>query len=96
MAREADSQVLRIVAEQRRRCVASLLGGVEAAEWWPKLTKDEQLDFRDDTIRAIGVLYDLCRDVIRATADDDPGRNGYVVEMLEAIHSRVVTPARSG
>lgn len=80
--------VVRVVTEQRKRCLASILGGAENAPWWGRLSREEQLAYRQKVIDALGVFYDLVRDVIKVS-DDDGLRNDHVVELIERIHTQV-------
>jgi hypothetical protein len=81
--------VVRVVTEQRKRCLASILGSAETSPWWSRLSRDEQLVYRQKVIDSLGVFYDLVRDVIKV-ADDDGLRNDHVVELIERIHTQVV------
>ncbi len=83
-----SAAVMRVVTEQRKRCLASILGAAETTPWWGRLTRDEQLAYRQRVIDALGVFYDLCRDVIKVT-DDDTLRNEHAVELIEQIHGQV-------
>jgi hypothetical protein len=79
---------MRVVAEQRRRCLASIMSAAEVSPWWQRLTLEERRNFRERVIAALGTFYDLCRDVIKVT-EDDMIRNEYAVELLEEIHAVV-------
>ncbi len=81
--------VIRVVTEQRKRCLASILGAAETSPWWGRLTREEQIAFRQKVIDSLGVFYDLCRDVIRVSEDEDGPRNELVVAMLQRIHTEV-------
>lgn len=83
-----SAAVMRVVTEQRKRCLASILGAAETSPWWTKLSRDEQLAYRQRVIDALGVFYDLCRDVIKVS-DEDSVRNEHVVELIERIHTQV-------
>lgn len=81
--------VMRVVTEQRKRCLASILGAAETSAWWGRLTREEQQAYRLRVIDALGVFYDLCRDVIKV-ADEDGLRNDHAVALIESIHTAVV------
>ena len=83
-----SSAVLRVVTEQRRRCLASILGSAESSAWWGRLTKDEQMAYRQRVIDSLGIFYDLVRDVIKVT-DEDVVRNEHAVDLIERIHAQV-------
>lgn len=80
--------VTRVVTEQRKRCLATILGAAETSPWWGRLSKDEQVAYRSRVIEALNVFYDLCRDVIKVT-DEDVVRNEHVVDLIERIHNQV-------
>lgn len=84
-----NGAVVRVVTEQRKRCLASILGAAETSSWWPRLSRDEQQAYRTKVIEALGVFYDLCRDVIKVT-DEDGLRNDHAVELIERIHTAIV------
>ena len=78
--------VIRVVTEQRKRALASILGAAETSPWWSRLTREEQVAYRQRVIDALGVFYDLCRDIIKVS-DEDGLRNDHAVELIEQIHS---------
>lgn len=84
-----SAAVIRVVTEQRKRCLATILGAAETSPWWGRLTKEEQVAYRQRVIDSLGVFYDLCRDVIRVT-DEDSVRNDHAVALIESIHNTVV------
>jgi len=77
---------MRVVAEQRKRCLASILSAAETAPWWGKLSRPEQIAYRQKVIDSLGVFYDLCRDVIKVSEDDL--RNAYAVELIEKVYAQ--------
>jgi hypothetical protein len=80
------SVTTRIVAEQRKRLVASVMRAAEQSTWWRKLTPNEQADFRDDTLTAINVFYELVRDIVKVS-EDDGIRNDYAIKLIEKMHA---------
>lgn len=84
-----SAAVTRVVTEQRKRCLASILGSAENSPWWNRLTRDEQIAYRQRVIDALGVFYDLVRDVIKVTDDPDTLRNERAVDLLERIHTQL-------
>ncbi len=86
-----SAAVLKVVTEQRKRCLASILGAAETSPWWNRLTRDEQMAYRQRVIDSLGIFYDLVRDVIKVTDDNDALFNDHVVELIERIHTQVVT-----
>jgi hypothetical protein len=89
MENTVSAAVLRVVTEQRKRCLASILGAAEVAPWWGRLTREEQVAYRQRVIDALGVFYDLCRDVIKVTDDEEGLRNDHAVDLIERIHATV-------
>ena len=80
--------VVRVVTEQRKRCLASILGAAESSSWWGRLSREEQVAFRQKVIDALGVFYDLVRDVLKSS-EEDGLRNDHAVELLERIHTQM-------
>ena len=90
----SDHPMKRLLAEQRRRCVASILGSAENSGWWSRLSKDDQLDLRDDVLKGINTFYELALDVIKVSDDGTSVVNAYAVDLLEAIHQAVVAAGK--
>lgn len=78
--------VIRLLAEQRKRCLATILTSAETSPWWPRLSDAQQERFRDQVRAAISVFYDLTRDVVKV-ADDDTPRNDLALELIRSIHT---------
>jgi hypothetical protein len=91
-----DHPMKRLIAEQRRRCVATILGSAETSGWWDRLSKDDQLDLRDDVLKGINTFYELVLDVIKVSDDGTSVVNSYAVDLLQAIHTAVVVSGASG
>lgn len=85
--------VMRVLAEQRKRCLASILGTAESAGWWGTLSRDDQAAYKDSVRTALGTFYDLCRDIVRVT-EGDVMRNDHAVELIERIHTQVTDLTR--
>lgn len=75
----------RLLAEQRKRLVASILGSAEQSPWWKNLSVEEQRAFRDKVLLGIGSFYDLCRDVIKVS-NDDTLRNEHALTLIQQVH----------
>jgi hypothetical protein len=86
MSATAPSITTRIVAEQRKRLVASIMRSAEQSSWWRKLTGDEQVDYRDDVLSSINVFYELVRDIVKVS-EDDGIRNDYAIKLIEKMHA---------
>lgn len=64
-----DDLVIKLITEQRKRLVASIMGAAESKGWWNKLTVQEQREYRSKVLDSIGVFYDLVRDVVKVSGD---------------------------
>lgn len=81
--------VMRLLAEQRRRCLATILTAAESSPWWGRLTDDQQAAFRDQVRAALAVFYDLTRDLVKVS-EDDGMRNDLALDLIRAIHSQQI------
>lgn len=81
----SEDMAVRLIVEQRKRLVASILGYAERS-FWSRLSQDEREDFRAKVFDAVGVYTDFTRDLLRV-ADEGVLRNERALEMIEAIHS---------
>jgi hypothetical protein len=79
--------VVRLLAEQKRRCLATILGAAEGLSGWKDLNPEERELFRDQVRGALNILYDLSRDVIKVT-DDTGLRNDLALELIAALHAQ--------
>lgn len=71
------------LANRRNRCVGTILGNMERAPWWGKLTSAEQDAQRQLVRDSIGSFFDSVLDLVRA--EDGVMRNEEVVAVLERI-----------
>lgn len=81
-----EDMVRRLLGEQRRRLVASLLGAAEASSWWPQLGLVEQRSYRDKVLASIGTYHDFCLDVLKVSGEDSV-RNERALELIEQVHA---------
>ena len=58
---------LGILAQQRKRLVATLMNYCEKSDWWCTLTVTEQEAFRDKFISSLGSFYDVAIDAVKVT-----------------------------
>jgi hypothetical protein len=79
--------VVRLMSEQRRRCLARILGTAEESPWWGKLTATQQDQFRTDTKAALAQFYEFCRDVQKVSDDETGLRNELAVELIGLLHT---------
>lgn len=82
----SDDLILRIMVEQRKRLVATIMGAAERSAWWKNLPAAEQVTFRNTVLDSIGVFYDLVRDVIKV-GHDDSMRNDHAIALIEQVHA---------
>jgi len=82
----ADTLVNRLLVEQRKRMVASILGGAENSPWWSRLRPEEQQAYRMKVREATGVFYDFCRDVIKC-GEEEAALNERAVQLIESVHA---------
>lgn len=79
--------VIRLITEQRKRCIAGVLGHCEHSAWWERLSVAEQREFRDKLLGDIGVFYDMVRDVVKV-GSEEAVINENTVRMISEIHAR--------
>lgn len=61
----SDDVVTAMIARQRRRLIASILGHAER-ELYEDLTEEQQKAFRKKVITSVGVFADFAMDVVRS------------------------------
>jgi hypothetical protein len=79
--------VVRLLAEQRKRCLATILNSAESSAWWSRLSDAQQGVYRDQVRSALAVFYDLTRDLIKVT-EDDSTRNDLALDLIRSLHSQ--------
>jgi hypothetical protein len=79
--------VVKLLSEQRKRCLATILNAAENSPWWAGLPNSQQQVFREQVRTALAVFYDLCRDVVKVT-DDDGVRNDVALDLIRAMHAQ--------
>lgn len=79
--------VVRLLSEQRRRCLATILNSAESSPWWGRLTEAQQNAFRDQVRSSLNIFYDLTRDLIKVT-EDDGVRNDLALDLIRAMHQQ--------
>lgn len=82
----ASSVVTKILAEQRKRMLASIMRAAEDETWWGVLQPAEKERFRTQVVGSINVFYELCRDIVKVS-EDDGVRNDEAVRLLQQIHT---------
>lgn len=81
-----DDLLRRLLGEQRKRLVASLLGYVEQSAWWASLTAAEQRTLRDRVLVSIGVYHDFVLDVVKVGSEDSL-RNEEALRLIQQVHA---------
>lgn len=89
MSASGPPLVVRLMAEQRKRCLATILNSAETSPWWNRLSETQQNTYRDQVRQALAVFYDLARDVIKVS-DEDTTRNDLALDLIRAVHSQQV------
>lgn len=79
--------IIRLLSEQRKRCLATILSAAESGTWWNTLTPSQQGEFRAQVRTAVSVFYDLTRDVVKVT-EDDGDRNDLVLDLIRVMHTQ--------
>lgn len=82
----AEDLTSRLLAEQRKRLIASVMGAAENSSWWTRLSPADQRGYREKVINSVGVFYDFCKDVLKV-ASDDSLRNDHAVNLLQQVHN---------
>lgn len=80
----ADDLITRLLIEQRKRLVASVMSGAEQTAWWSKLAPPEQRAFREKVLNSVGVFYDFCRDVVKV-GNENSMVNEHAIELLQSV-----------
>lgn len=90
MSAPSTPMVLRLLAEQRKRCLATILTNAEASTWWTSLDTAEQQTFRDQVRSALGSFYDLARDIVKVSEEDTTGamQNELALDLIRSIHAQ--------
>lgn len=78
---------IRLLGEQRKRCLATILNAAEGSSWWGRLSDAQQTQYREQVRSAVSVFYDLTRDLLKVT-DDDGVRNDLTLDLMRALHSQ--------
>jgi hypothetical protein len=82
----ADNHLARLVAERRKRLVASILGHAER-EFYAQLTPEQQATFRRKTLGAVDEFCDLMRDILKISGEDVV-LNQHALDLLNALHDQ--------
>lgn len=86
-----SDMVRRLMGQQRRRVVATVMTTCEGRSWWKKLTPGEQRDFKDDLNRSLGIYHDFMLDVVQVGGEDEL-RSERALILLESINQAVRHP----
>ena len=82
--------VIRLMAEQRKRCLATILSSAESSAWWQNLDRAQQDEFRDQVRSALAIFYDFSRDVLKVQDEDGHAavRNDLALELIQAVYQQ--------
>lgn len=86
-----SDMVRRLMGQQRRRMVATVMTTVEKRAWWSTLSGPEQREFKEDLNRAIGIYHDFMLDVVQVGGEDEL-RSERALTLLESINQAVRHP----
>jgi hypothetical protein len=92
----ASDFVRALLVEQRKRMVGGVLAHAEQSAWWPKLSKQEQLAFRDKVLSSTGVYHDVVLDCVKAAVGDGAVINEEALSLIRDLHDRQVRRERVG
>lgn len=84
---------VRLMAEQRKRCLATILSSAESSAWWAKLDRHQQDAYRDQVRSALAIFYDFARDVLKVQDEDSGVRNDLALELIQAVYQQNLTIA---
>jgi hypothetical protein len=79
---------MRLLGEQRKRCYATILTSAETSPWWSKLTATQQQTYRENVRSALTIFYDLTRDIVKISDEDEALRNQHALELIRAVHTQ--------
>lgn len=79
------SFVRRLLGEQRKRAVASILSAVEART--KNLSEQEQRDLRNQVMAAINQYHDTCLDVLKSSVDDGSQLNEQAMQLIAEFNA---------
>ena len=77
-----------LLAQQRKRLVAGVLGAAERSEWWPKLSVSEQSDFRTRVLHSINGYYEVTLDLLKVSTDEGVLISEDALRLIQATHDR--------
>lgn len=83
----ADDLIRKLLAEQRKRVVGSIMGAAEQSPWWNKLTPVDQRAYRQKVLDSIGVFYDFTLDVLKVGTDTIV--NEHALDLIVEMHRDV-------
>lgn len=75
----------RLVMEQRRRAIGTIMGAIEELAY-PKLSQAEQRTLRQHVLNGMGAYHDFVLDVLKVK-HDDMVQNEETLRLLRDIHS---------
>lgn len=82
-----DDLARRLVMEQRRRAIGTIMGAVEELAY-PKLSKPDQRALRQSILNGMGAYHDFVLDVLKVKGDDML-QNEETLRLLRDIHHGV-------
>jgi hypothetical protein len=83
-----------LLARQRKRLAAGVLGTAESAGWWEKLSGAERSAYRETVLRRIDAFYEFTLDLVSAGGDSI--RSDEALALLQDIHAGQLRAERAG
>lgn len=77
--------VVKLLGEQRKRAVATVMNGIEA-KVDGRLNPQEHRDLRDSVVGAINAYHDLCLDLLKASVNDGTEVNDEALRLIARTH----------
>lgn len=84
----ASDFVRTLLVEQRKRMVGGIMSHAENSSWWAKLTKQEQLAFREKVLASTGAYHDVVLDCLKAAVGDGAIVNEEAIRLIQNLHDR--------
>jgi hypothetical protein len=92
----ASDFVRNLLIEQRKRMVGGIMAHAEQSGWWPKMSRSEQLAFRDKVLASTGAYHDVVLDCVKAAVGDGAVINEEAMGLIRDLHDREVRRDRVG
>ena len=85
----------RVLTEQRRRCVGSLMSHIEQ-QVYPHLDERALRELRAKVLGTVNAYHELCLDMVSASINEGTVINEEAVRMIARIHGEVTAKRGAG